>query len=139
MGEQQAPRGRQVFLTPYELDATARAAYDAVRAFVRGLRPVERSTSADWDSLPPESRVEVRRDVQSVLSGMDPAQLHDMKVEVRRRDGWVHGREFDAAKMTDPCLLPYGLLPVREQAKRIVFHDVAREVARTFVAARPPS
>jgi hypothetical protein len=36
-------------------------------------------------------------------------------------DGWIHGPVKDIVAKTHPCILPYHLLPVSQQAKDHIF------------------
>lgn len=75
-----------------------------------------------WDQAPAWQRESAIRGVECrVGASLSPEQSHNSWMTDKVADGWIHGPVKDIVAKTHPCILPYHLLPVSQQAKDHIF------------------
>lgn len=89
------------------LEAAARAAHEAVRAYMLALGD---ASSPPWNAVPDELREVVMRDVDAVFSGATPQVLHERWKRREEARGWRYGEKADKVKKTSPGLAAWDAL-----------------------------
>ena len=113
-------------LTDEKLDACARAAHEANRAYCIAIGD---SSQVSWDDAPEWQKVSARNGVAGVLAGNGPEQSHVSWLEEKRLGGWKLGPVKDTEKREHPCFVPYAELPDAQKRKDDVFVQVVRAMA----------
>lgn len=118
----------QPSMTKTQIEATARAAHEANRAWCLAYGD---DSQLPWDEAPEWQRTSAMHGVRGVLAGNGPEQSHESWLEEKLRTGWKYGPVKDPEKKEHPCFVPYAELPPEQKAKDQVFVGVVR----AFVAA----
>lgn len=53
-----------------------------------------------------------------------PEASHESWMKQKLEDGWKYGPVKDAEKKEHPCIVPFGELPVEQQAKDFIFRAI---------------
>jgi hypothetical protein len=61
--------------------------------------------------------------------GLTAARSHKLWAERMRAEGWTYGEVKDPERRTHPALVPFGELPVGQQAKDRLFIAIVRALA----------
>lgn len=107
----------------YTDEEVARVVHEANRA----LQDIDgdECPSPPWASEDPAVRALTVRGVALARAGLPAEALHDAWCDGKRAQGWVYGPIKDRLARTHPCLLPYCLLPERQQAKDRLLRAIA--------------
>lgn len=116
-------------MTDLQIEACARAAHEANRAYCIALGDLSQSA---WDVAPDWQRSSAINGVAGVLRGNTPEQSHESWLAEKAATGWKYGATKDPEKKEHPCFVPYAELPPAQRAKDHVFVGVVRAVAAAF-------
>ncbi len=118
-----------MILSPTTIEACARAAHEANRAFCIAIGD---DSHPHWEHAPEWHHRSLRVGVMGAISGATPEQLHQSWMAEKLAAGWCWGPTKDPVAKRHPDLLPYGSLPAEQKAKEAIFWDVVRAVARSL-------
>ena len=82
----------------------------------------------DWADAPDWQRKSAIAGVEFAIANdfPEPAVMHQNWAEHKFNEGWRYGPDKDAELKTHPCLVPFGDLPPRQQAKDKLFQATAK-------------
>ena len=104
------------------MEQIARVAHEVNRAYCQALGD---NSQSKWEDAPAWQRRSARMGVDLHLMGdFGPEASHISWMKEKVDDGWVYGTEKNADKKTHPCIVPFGELPVQQQAKDYIFRAV---------------
>lgn len=106
-----------------QIEATARAAYEANRAWC--LAHGDTSQPA-WEDAADWQRTSVINGIKGVIAGNTPEESHKSWLKEKAATGWKYGPVKDPKKKEHPCFVPYDELPPEQKAKDHIFDGVAR-------------
>lgn len=101
----------------------ARVCHEVNKAYCEAL--------GDHSQLPWEQAPDWQK--QSAMNGVElhvmnpqagPEASHESWMAEKIENGWVYGDTKDPVAKTHPCLVPFGELPVAQQAKDFIFRAV---------------
>ena len=111
----------------YTDEEIARVVHEANRA-IQDIDGDE-SPSPPWACEDPAVRALTIQGVRLARAGHTPEELHDAWCDGKRAQGWTYGDTKDRTLKTHPCLVPYRLLPRRQQAKDRVLRAITLALA----------
>lgn len=113
------------------IEACARAAHEANRAYCIAIDDSSVKTAPPWDDLATteEHRASVRKGVVAALAGNTPEQSHESWFAEKLANGWTYGPAKDPEKRQHPCMVPYADLPAAQRAKDMLFISSVRCMA----------
>jgi hypothetical protein len=84
-----------------------------------------------WNDAPKWQKESAVNGVRFVIGNPNagPSAQHEQWLEQKRADGWKYGPVKDADAKTHPCMVPYHVLPVEQQAKDYVFRAIVLSLA----------
>lgn len=90
-----------------------------------------------WKDAPEWQRTSAINGVRFHLDnpGAGPEASHQSWLAEKEAAGWVYGPEKNAETKEHPCMLPFGELPVEQQAKDFIFRAVVHALAPFKVGA----
>ena len=113
------------------MEQIARVAHEVNRAYCQALGD---NSQSKWEDAPAWQRRSARMGVDLHLRGdFGPEASHISWMKEKVDDGWVYGTEKNADKKTHPCIVPFGELPVQQQAKDYIFRAVVHAL-RAYLA-----
>lgn len=128
--EQQANRAPLYSLTAEQADAIASVCHEANRAYCEQLGD---TSQVPWERATDRQKLSARSGVLGVLcNGDTPEASHARWMEGLVRDGWKHGPKKDPELQEHPCLVPYEQLPVAQQRKDHLFHEICYAMAEAL-------
>lgn len=110
-------------MNPKNIEAAARAAYEANRAYCVALK---HPTQPPWEQASEEDQASYAKRIRGVLAGNGPQQSHESWLVEKAAAGWKFGPVKDVEKKEHPCFRPYAELPPEQQYKDFLFIAVAR-------------
>ena len=123
------PLGMDLNASPSAIEAAARAAHEANRAYCLAIGD---ASQLDWDEAPEWQKASARSGVLGVLAGNGPEQSHESWLKEKAATGWKFGPVKDPEKKEHPCFLPYAELPPAQKQKDGIFVGVVRAVLGAF-------
>ena len=100
----------------------ARVCHEVNRAYCEALGD---NSQASWDGAPEWQRASARMGVDLHLMGnFGPEASHISWMKQKLDEGWKYGAVKDANTKTHPCIVPFDMLPVAQQAKDYIFRAV---------------
>lgn len=106
----------------HPLDKIARLCHEVNRAYCQALGD---DSQVPWDEAPEWQRESARMGVDMHLMGdFGPEASHIGWMNQKIRDGWVYGPVKDAEKKEHPCMVPFAMLSVDQQAKDFIFRAI---------------
>lgn len=109
----------------YSPQIIAQMCHEANRAWCAMAGDLSQPTWADAPKWQKESAV---AGVHFHLSNPDAGDSasHDNWMKQKEADGWVHGevKDPEATPPTHPCMVPFGELPIQQQAKDALFRSI---------------
>ena len=106
----------------HPLDKIAKLCHEVNRAYCQALGD---NSQVPWDEAPEWQRESARMGVDLHLMGdFGPEASHISWMKNKLDEGWVYGPEKDADAKTHPCICPFDMLPVAQQAKDYIFRAV---------------
>lgn len=101
----------------------AMVCHEANRALCEGNNDFSQKT---WQEAEEWQRTSAINGVEFKLKNPDatPEDQHKAWCADKYAAGWNHGDIKDAEKKTHPCLVPYNMLPIEQQAKDHVFTSI---------------
>lgn len=116
-------------MNPTTIEACARAAHEANRAYSRSL---DDFSHAAWDDAPEWQRQSALLGVKRALEGITPEQMHQAWLQMKQSDGWVYGPVKDGETKHHPCMVPYAELPESQRRKDALFLSIVSAMARAL-------
>lgn len=107
-----------------KVEQVAKVCHEANRAFCQTLGDDSQPT---WEDAPDWQKESAIKGVEYHLENADTAKPEDSHVswmKQKEEDGWVYGEKKDPGKKTHPCMVPFGQLPVDQQAKDYIFRGI---------------
>ena len=123
--------GEEVTISDNVIEACARAAHEATRAYCRALGD---DSHQPWSDSPDWQRDSCRAGVAGAIAGNTPEQSHASWFALKQDQGWKWGPAKDAEHKEHPAMLPYAQLPPEQRAKDDIYIAVVRAVAKAFGA-----
>ena len=120
-------------LAPHLLEAAARAALEANRAYYLALGDISQPA---WDEAPEWQRTSAMKGVEGALAGNSPRQSHEGWLAEKVATGWKYGPVKSPEKKEHPCMVPYEELPLSQRMKDHIFIAVSRAVAEALLQAQ---
>lgn len=115
-------------LSPHLIQVISHTAYEALRAYKSNYDEPEVS----WAEASDDTKAYIATRVERVLT--DPragdATFHNEWVARMKREGWDHGKFFDAARKADPLMVQFHLLPPEQQARERLFRAIVISLSR---------
>ena len=101
----------------------ARVCHEVNRAYCAAYGDHSQPT---WEAAPPWQRDSALLGVKLHVTNPDagPEASHASWMAQKVAEGWVYGAYKDPENKRHPCLVPFGKLPVEQQAKDFIFHGV---------------
>ena len=116
------------------INAAARAAYEANRAYCLALGDTSHST---WEDAPEWQKSSCMAGVRGVLAhGYTPREYHGAWLADKKAGGWVYGPVKDPVKKEHPCMVPYDELPEDQRRKDDIFVTVVRVMVNSLMPTR---
>jgi hypothetical protein len=99
-----------------QIKALARMVHEANRAFCTSIGD---NSQEPWNEAPEYNHESAMVTVRALCLNPDlsPADIHDIWVETKKKDGYVYGPVKDRTKKTHPSIIPYQDLSVEEKYK----------------------
>lgn len=107
--------------------AIAREVHESLRAWCESNGKFYFPPWDDLDEVQQNLSIEVVNTCLSRPDKMTPEAMHDLWMEVKRKDGWTYGPEFDDAAKTHPSMVPFDDLPEYEKVKDQFVIDVTEQ------------
>lgn len=123
--------------TPAEVEAAARAAHEANRAYSKIADPTGGPYPC-WRDVSDAQRASVVAGVSCVIEGATPRELHEKWLAYKAKEGWAFGPVKDEKSKQHPCMLPYLELPTAARVKDELFQVTVRGMLLAFGRARNP-
>ena len=114
----------------------ARIAYEVNRAYCAALGDL---TQPPWHDAPAWQRDSNINGVRFHTDNPDagPEASHETWAKQKLADGWTYGEIKDADAKTHPCMVPFGDLPVEQQAKDFIFRSIVHAMTAVTDTDRP--
>lgn len=137
-GHHVTPSGKIAYWLRLSGAAPRPAVVDAIEAMARFSVEVCRAvapelsiqvTGDSWEEADPDARRDAIREVEDVLRGERPEEIHERWRRGREAAGWRFGAWFDRVLKTHPAMVPYDQLPPEVRA-------LDRVVTAAVLAAR---
>ena len=79
-----------------------------------------------WEDVPEETKIGAVLTIEHIIADPDltPEDIHNSWMDFKIDNGWRHGPVIDAEKKTHPSIVPFCMLPEREQIKDRLFRAV---------------
>jgi len=111
-----------------EQQEIARVCHEVNRAYCQALGD---NSQPAWEDAPDWQKdsalLGVKLHIEHPESG--PQASHESWMAQKLADGWAYGRTKDPEAKTHPCIVPFDLLPVDQQAKDYIFRAVVHALA----------
>lgn len=106
----------------------ARICHEANRALQIALADPAVPVSPPWDDAPADQHLSALMGVCAHRDNPDltPRQSHELWMEHKLAEGWVHGPVKDPEAKTHPCLVPYEELSEGDRVKDELFSAIVR-------------
>lgn len=119
-------RKREVMLT---VEQIARVCHEVNRAYCEALGD---TSQKPWDDAPQWQRESAIKGVEFHVRypSASASASHDSWWDQKKADGWVFGLVKDETTKTHPCCVPFGSLPVEQQAKDYLFRSIVHQLSR---------
>lgn len=83
----------------------------------------------DWANAPDWQKDSARNGVRAHLSqDLSPEDSHVLWMRQKLAEGWVYGDEKNPVLKTHPCLVPYSMLPEKQQVKDKLFSTIVKNL-----------
>lgn len=112
------------------IEACARAAHESNLIYCLALGD---SSQKHWEETPEDIKATTKNNVEAVLGGATPEQLHQLWCAAKYKDGWKFGPKKDAVKKTHPCLTAYSNLPIADRRKDALYRSTVTAMAEVLV------
>jgi hypothetical protein len=124
-----APLRAAQTVSPAQIEACARAAHEANRAYCIAAGD---TSQPSWEEAPEWQRSSAVAGVEGVIAGNTSEQSHESWLAEKARTGWQYGPTKDPAAKLHPCCVPYADLPPAQKCKDAVFVAVVRAMAEAL-------
>jgi len=106
----------------------AKTAHEVNRAYCASIGD---TSQPSWEGAPEWQRESALLGVTNILSGVvtTPAQSHESWIKQKLADGWVWGKNKNAALKEHPCMVPYVDLPPEQKVKDALFYAVVTSLS----------
>lgn len=118
-------------LSPVALEACARAAHEANRAWCLAHGD---TSQPSWDDAPEWQRSSALKGVAGALAGNTPEQSHAGWLAEKVATGWKFGPVKNPEAREHPCMVPYLMLPPEQRVKDSIFIGTVRAMAEAWGA-----
>lgn len=115
--------------TDQQIEAAARAAYEANRAYCVTIGD---NSFVQYSDAPAWQKQTVINGVKGVIAGNTPEQSHESWLDEKRATGWKYGPVKDPEKKEHPCMVPYAELPPEQKVKDFIYVNVVRTMLKVF-------
>jgi hypothetical protein len=101
----------------------ARVCHEVNRAYCQALGD---NSQLPWEKAPQWAKESAVNGVimHQAYPDAGPEASHESWMEEKTANGWKYGPVKDADKKEHPCLVPFGQLPVEQQAKDYIFRAI---------------
>jgi hypothetical protein len=109
------------------IEDIAKVCHEANRTFCLSH---EDTTQLPWEDAPEWQRRSAVNGVKFHIDNPDagPAASHENWLIEKFVDGWTYGPVKDPDKKQHPCYVPFDKLPVKQQAKDILFTNIVHSL-----------
>lgn len=105
-----------------DMEGIARVAHEVNRAYCQALGDMSQPA---WEDAPEWQRASARMGVDlHTMGDFGPEASHIAWMKQKLDEGWKYGPVKDPEKKEHPCLVPFSMLPVDQQAKDFIFRAV---------------
>ncbi len=107
----------------WPVEFVARICHEANRAYCQAMGD---TSQLPWDEAPEWQRKSACDGVifHCDNPGAGPEASHENWRKCKAADGWQYGLLKDQDARTHPCMVPFGQLPVEQQAKDYIFRAI---------------
>lgn len=117
------------FMTYAQIEACARAAHEANRAYCIAIGD---NSQLAWEAAPDWQRSSAINGVTGVIAGNTPEDSHKSWLAEKERTGWKFGPYKNPETKEHPCFVPYAELPAEQKQKDHVFVGVVKSMIAAF-------
>lgn len=110
-----------------EKEKIAKVCHEVNRAYCISQGDFSQPT---WDTSPEWQKSSAMMGVELHYNNPDagPAASHRSWMQQKLDEGWKVGPVKDADAKTHPCIVPFELLPVAQQAKDFIFCEIVHQL-----------
>lgn len=108
------------------VEEIARIAHEANRELQRIQNDPTIPVAGYWDEIGTELQDSICIGVMGVLMGNSPQQSHELWIDTKKSQGWVHGPVKSETHKTHPLLVPYNELDESAQLKDALFSAIVK-------------
>ena len=118
----------EIKLTRMNREEIARVCHQVNKAYCEAIGDFSQPTWEDAEDWMKESAINgVELHINRPLAGAE--QSHESWMREKVNAGWEYGTEKDAEAKTHPCIVPFSMLPVEQQAKDFIFRAIVHALA----------
>lgn len=122
-------------LTNWRSNAIAVIAHEVNAVFCRRHQDY---SQPQWKDAPDWQKQSALAGVQAHLKGeLSPEQSHESWYNQKHSEGWVYGPNKDPEKKTHPCMVAYKDLPIKQQAKDVLFGSIVKNLDKAYSPNAP--
>jgi hypothetical protein len=111
-----------------KVDQIARICHEVNRAYCEALGD---DTQPKWEDAPTWQKESAIAGVNFHIRNWDagPEASHESWMKQKEADGWKYGPAKNPLTKEHPCIKPFNMLPVEQQAKDYLFRGVVHALA----------
>lgn len=93
----------------------------------------------NWEDLSEENKSLSAKAVQEIYNSPQKTaeQLHNLWMELKVKDGWVYGPEYDLLNKKHPCMVHFIDLPPSERCKDFIWEHLPKALFPFFTIEEP--